>query len=124
MPTKKGLNRSILDSSPGKFFHLFEYKAADAGIPYIEVPTRKIKPSQACSGCGFVLKKRISERVHDCHKCGLVLDRDVNAALVILNYALTGFVTGREPSSGVEGGVTRPLKHETSTITERSRERA
>jgi len=43
---------------------------------------------------------------------------------VILNYALTGFVTGREPSSGVEGGVTRPLKHETLTIPERSCQRA
>jgi len=37
---------------------------------------------------------------------------------------LTGFVTGREPSSGVEGGVARPLKHETQTIPERYRERA
>ena len=39
----------------------------------------------------------------------------VNAARVILNYALTDCVTGREPSSGVEGGVTRSLKHETLT---------
>jgi transposase len=30
---KKGLNRSILDTSPGKFFELLESKAADAGIP-------------------------------------------------------------------------------------------
>lgn len=114
---KKGLSRSILDSSPGKFFQLLEYKAADAGIPYIEVPTRKIKPSQACSGCGFVLKKLLSERVHDCNKCGLVLDRDVNAALVILNYALTGFVTGREPASGVEEKNSFPVKHETPSHT-------
>lgn len=28
---KAGLNRSILDTSPGKFFELLEYKAADAG---------------------------------------------------------------------------------------------
>ena len=113
---KKGLNRSILDTSPGKFFALLEFKAADAGIPYIEIPTRKVKPSQSCSGCGVVQKKALSERVHACACCGLRLDRDVNAARVILNYALTGFVTGREPSSGVEGGVTRPRKHETLTI--------
>ncbi|HYX36906.1 MAG TPA: zinc ribbon domain-containing protein, partial [Oligoflexus sp.] len=59
---------------------------------------RKIKPSQSCSGCGFVQKKLLSERVHDCKECKLILDRDLNAALVILNYALTGFVTGREPA--------------------------
>ncbi|HYX37880.1 MAG TPA: hypothetical protein VE954_32655, partial [Oligoflexus sp.] len=43
----------------------------------------------------------------------LILDRDVNAALVILNYALTGFVTGREPASGVEEKNSFPVKHET-----------
>jgi len=121
---KSGLNRSILDTSPGKFFALLECKAADAGIPYIEIPTRKVKPSQSCSGCGAVQKKALSERTHAC-VCGLRLDRrDVNAARVILNYALTGCVTGREPSSGVEGGVTRSLKHETLTIPERSCKRA
>jgi putative transposase len=115
---KKGLNRSILDTSPGKFFELLESKAADAGIPYLEIPTRKVKPSQSCSGCGAVEKKDLSARRHDCANCGLSLDRDVNAARVILNYALTGCVTGREPSLGVEGGVTRPVKHETLTIPE------
>lgn len=82
---KAGLNRSILDTSPGMFFAMLEYKAADAGIPYIEVPTRKVKPSQTCSGCGSVKKKQLSERTHLCTHCQLRLDRDVNAALVILN---------------------------------------
>lgn len=119
---KTGLNRSILDTSPGKFFELLEYKAADAGIPYIEVPTRKVKPSQTCSGCGYSEKKQLSDRVHDCKKCGLVLDRDVNAALVILNFAMTGFVTGREPALSVESKVTCSLKHETLPIPEHARQ--
>ena len=113
---KKGLNRSILDTAPGKFFSLLEYKAADAGVPYIEVPTRKIKPSQTCSQCGSTAKKSLGDRVHECQLCGYWNDRDVNAALVILNFALTGFVTGREPALGVEDKVTCPLKHETPTI--------
>jgi len=66
--------------------------------------------------------KALSERTHACICCGLRLDRDVNAARVILNYSLTGFVTGREPSSGVEDGVTRPLKHETPPIPEHARQ--
>lgn len=115
---KTGLNRSILDTSPGKFFELLAYKAADAGIPYVEVPTRKLKPSQTCSDCGSVEKKQLAERVHDCKNCGLVLDRDVNAALVILNFAMTGFVTGREPALSVESKVTCSLKHETPPILE------
>jgi putative transposase len=119
---KTGLNRSILDTSPGKFFGLLAYKAADAGIPYIEVPTRKVKPSQTCSGCGYVEKKTLAERIHDCENCGLVLDRDMNAAFVILNFAMTGCVTGREPALCVESGVTRSLKHETPPIPEHARQ--
>lgn len=119
---KTGLNRSILDTSPGKFFELLAYKAADAGIPYIEVPTRKVKPSQTCSGCGYIEKKQLSERIHDCKKCGLVLDRDVNAALVILNFASTGIATGREPALSVESEVTCSLKHETPPTPEHARE--
>jgi putative transposase len=115
---KAGLNRSILDTSPGTFFGLLEYKAEDAGIPYIEVPTRKIKPTQTCSCCGDVVKKPLFQRMHNCQLCGLVLGRDENAAKVMLNYALTGFVTGREPALGVESEVARSLKHETPSISE------
>ncbi len=39
--------------------------------------------SQKCSRCGNVVKKDLSVRIHEC-KCGLVLDRDHNAALNIL----------------------------------------
>ncbi len=44
--------------------------------------------SQACSNCGEMVKKSLSVRVHRCPACGLILDRDVNAARNIL--ALTG----------------------------------
>jgi putative transposase len=40
--------------------------------------------SQLCSGCGKLFPKDIAERVHVCPRCGLVLDRDVNATRVIL----------------------------------------
>lgn len=113
---KKGLNRSILDTAAARFFSYLEYKAVDAGVPYVEIPTQKVKPSQSCSGCGHVEKKKLSERMHSCAHCGLVLDRDVNAATVILNYALTGRVTGWEPALCVEDEVTRPLKRETPSI--------
>src|SRR6266566_76602 len=39
--------------------------------------------SQVCSGCGQVLNKDLSERWHTCD-CGTELDRDVNAAINIL----------------------------------------
>jgi putative transposase len=44
--------------------------------------------SQLCSGCGKLMPKDLSVRVHVCSCCGLVLDRDVNAARVILRKGI------------------------------------
>ncbi len=44
--------------------------------------------SQECSGCGTIVKKSLSVRTHICTRCGVVLDRDHNAALNILAKAL------------------------------------
>jgi len=85
---KKGLNRAILDSSPGLFLQLVGYKAEEAGIPFIQINTRKIKPSQRCFRCDSIEKKELSERTHHCKICDFEIHRDVNAALVILKYAL------------------------------------
>jgi Putative transposase DNA-binding domain. len=38
--------------------------------------------SQRCSNCGAIVQKDLSVRVHKC-KCGLEIDRDVNAAINI-----------------------------------------
>ncbi len=40
--------------------------------------------SQDCSGCGRRVRKSLSVRTHRCAHCGLVLDRDHNAARNIL----------------------------------------
>ena len=44
--------------------------------------------TQKCSGCGTMVKKSLSIRTHICTSCGVVLDRDHNAALNILHQAL------------------------------------
>jgi transposase len=44
--------------------------------------------SQLCSGCGEYVPKTLDVRVHICPYCGLVLDRDVNAARVILRKGI------------------------------------
>ncbi len=78
---KGGLNTSILDAGWGSFVHLCSVKAAWAGRALIKVDPRFT--SQVCSGCGQVRKKDLSERWHSCD-CGCELDRDVNAAMNIL----------------------------------------
>ena len=83
---KAGLNRSILDSSPGAFLTMVRWKAEEAGISLLEVPTRKLKPSQRCPWCGVVRKKDLSERWHSC-PCGCEMPRDQASALACLHFA-------------------------------------
>ena len=53
--------------------------AADRdGVPYIEVDPAYT--SKTCSECGFLNKGLKSEKEWTCTSCGVVHDRDVNAA--------------------------------------------
>jgi len=54
----------------------------------ITVAVNPAYTSQECSSCSTVVKKSLSMRTHAC-KCGLVLDRDWNAAINILKLALS-----------------------------------
>jgi putative transposase len=76
------LAKSISDASWSKFIGYTSYKAESAGKQVILVNPQNT--SQICSGCGNTVKKSLSERTHKCPFCGLVLDRDVNAAINIL----------------------------------------
>ena len=78
---KSGLNKSIQDAGWNQFVQYCIYKAECAGRTVVQVNPKYT--SQACSGCGQVRKKELSERWHFCD-CGTELDRDHNAALNIL----------------------------------------
>jgi putative transposase len=73
-----GLKRGIIDSSWGAFALHLVSKAEEAGCPVVCVNPRGT--SQMCSGCGTTVKKDLGSRMHDCPVCGLLLDRDLNAA--------------------------------------------
>ena len=83
---KSGLNKSLLDVGIGNLKDLIKYKVTEAGGFYIEIPTVKVKPSQTCPNCGYQKKKTLTQRVHHCEKCDYQCDRDVAAAMVMLNY--------------------------------------
>jgi putative transposase len=80
--TNKHLNKSISDVAWGMFFNALLFKAEEAGRKVVKVNPRNT--SQKCSGCGKLVKKPLSVRIHKCPSCGLVIDRDHNAALNIL----------------------------------------
>jgi putative transposase len=80
------LAKSISDASWGLFLAWVRSYGQLATVPVVAVPARYT--TQDCSGCGFRVKKTLSMRTHVCPSCGLVLDRDCNAALTILDAAL------------------------------------
>ncbi len=80
------LASAIMDASWGQLRRLTAYKVERRGGRVILVEPRGT--SQRCSGCGEVVPKGLEERTHSCTNCGLVLDRDVNAARNILAAGL------------------------------------
>jgi len=93
------LAKSIHDAGWGIFLHWVKAYGVMHDIPVIAVPPQFT--SQRCSACGTLVKKSLSVRTHICTSCGLVLDRDQNAALNILAKALDRTVghTGTHGSS-------------------------
>ena len=79
---KAGLNKSISDAGWAQFRSILTSKAAWAGKRVELVPPAYT--SQDCSGCGERVAKSLSVRTHVCPSCGLVMDRDENAAVNIL----------------------------------------
>ena len=80
------LSKSISDAGWGNFRLRLQSKAANAGKQLTKVDPKYT--SQKCSGCDSIVKKSLSVRVHCCNDCGLVLDRDHNAAINIKKAAV------------------------------------
>ncbi len=78
----KGIRKSIGDVAWNQFVQFILYKAEEAGRVMVQVNPRNT--SKRCSRCGQLVEKKLSDRVHSCPVCGLVLDRDHNAAINIL----------------------------------------
>lgn len=80
------ISRGIADVAWGQFVQFTAYKAANAGRTVALVDPRGT--TQMCSGCGSIVPKDLSVRIHECPHCGLRLNRDHNAALNILARGL------------------------------------
>ena len=76
------LAQSIMDASWGAFIQKLEYKCK---------MLVKVDPKNTtvdCSRCGHKVSKSLAIRIHRCDKCNLILDRDQNASINILNKGL------------------------------------
>jgi putative transposase len=77
------LAKAIADAAWGQLRLFTSYKAEEAG-KIVEL-VDPYGTTVDCSRCGFHVPKTFSERIHKCPNCGLMLDRDWNAAVNILN---------------------------------------
>lgn len=82
----RSMNKSISDAAWRQFVQFVAYKAEDAGRNFVQVDPRNT--TKMCSRCGRLVEKDLSVRIHNCTFCGLVLDRDENAAINILRLGI------------------------------------
>jgi putative transposase len=104
MTRNRALARAVCDQGFGQARRMLDYKTRwHAGR--LVLAGRWYPSSKTCSGCGAVKAKlSLSERLYRCGQCGLVLDRDVNAARNLLHLAVSG--TERLTACG---GCARPV---------------
>lgn len=84
-------NKHLSDAIRKQCFYEFkrqlEYKCKFRGIELV-VANRFYPSSKTCSQCGEIKKDlKLSDRVYKC-KCGLSIDRDLNASINLSNYRL------------------------------------
>jgi len=98
MVRNRKVAKSIHDAGWGTFLQWVTRYGFLHDIEVVAVPPHFT--SQKCSDCGTIVQKSLSIRTHICHGCGVVLDRDHNAALNILHKALSPDQNGTEGHSG------------------------
>lgn len=114
MIKNRHLALSASDAALGTFREYLTYKCEERGVTLIAVPPAYT--SQICSGCGEVAKKKLSERTHRCGSCGLELDRDVNAAINILNIATKTAVQAVQDVTQASGSYVSCERPKTSPV--------
>jgi putative transposase len=85
MAQNRHLAKSIHDASWSTFQKYTAYKCQKFGKHFIKVDPKGT--SQECT-CGHRVPKDLSARIHKCLRCGLVEDRDVVSAKLILERGL------------------------------------
>lgn len=102
------LAKSILDAAWGAFLNILQAVAVKRGKWAQETDPRGT--SIECSRCGERVKKTLKDRVHSCPNCGLVIDRDVNSGINILNRGQRTLGLAFAGCEGYEN--TRPMKQQ------------
>ena len=80
MMKNRHLSRAIAECEFWYFRTILERKCAEHKIQ-LRIADRYYASSKTCSNCGHVKRDlKLSERIYRCPECGLMMDRDMNAA--------------------------------------------
>jgi len=89
MLKNRRLARAIADVGFYEFRRQLKYKCGWYGSELVVV-SRIFPSSKMCSQCGHRKKElALSEREYECEQCGIVIDRDLNAALNLVAVSLS-----------------------------------
>jgi len=103
------LARGISDVSWYQFKRMLIYKSKWRGIEFIEIG-RFDPSSKICSKCGWYKSDlELSDRIFHCDKCGLEIDRDLNASINIRNMGLIKVGRGTPEFTPVESATAAEL---------------
>ena len=86
MMKNKHLSKAVAEQNFNEIIRQMQYKCEWNGIPFVQVDMF-YPSSKLCSGCGC--KKtdlKLKDRTYICKNCGLVIDRDYNAAINLMRY--------------------------------------
>jgi putative transposase len=109
MMKNKKLAKHIADAAWGEFYRQLEYKSKWYGSTVVKAD-RFFASSKICSSCGA--KKAnfpLSERTYHCEACGLIIDRDLNAAINLARWTSNSTSAGTSSVAG-RGGKVRPRR--------------
>ncbi len=82
----KHLSKAIGEQCFYEIIRQIQYKCERNGIPFVQVD-RFYPSSKTCSGCGAINRNlKLKDRTYVCKECGLVIDRDYNAAINLMRY--------------------------------------
>ena len=96
MMMNRRLARAIADAGMSGFLSKLEYKCAWYGAEYVKAD-RCFESSKLCSHCGWKNDDlTLSDREWWCDGCGVLNERDINAAINLANWPGLSFpVSGR-----------------------------
>ncbi|RZT16990.1 putative transposase [Kribbella sp. VKM Ac-2569] len=95
---KRGLNRALADAALAQVRRMLAYKTIWYGSRLVEAD-RWYPSSKTCSGCGSRKPRLLlAERSYVCEHCGLVIDRDLNAAINLARLGEAHTLSERSPA--------------------------